>query len=64
MEHRLELLGPQVLVIWSEHWEELPCCVCAPWMLRRSYADRLEERKCAPRCQACLVGRLVSSHAS
>ncbi len=48
VERRLELLGPQVLVIWSEHWEELPCCVCAPWMLRRSYADRLEERKCAP----------------
>ena len=38
----------QALVVWSHVWEELPCCVCAPWLLRRSYADRLEDRKCAP----------------
>ena len=35
-------------MIWSQIWEELPCCVCFPWMLWRSYASRLEDRKCAP----------------
>lgn len=40
--------GVQVLVIWSQIWEELPCCVCFPWMLWRSYASRLEDRKCGP----------------
>ncbi|KAK9839811.1 hypothetical protein WJX81_003463 [Elliptochloris bilobata] len=38
-------LFPAVLVIWSQVWEELPCCVCFPWMLRRKYADRLDDRK-------------------
>lgn len=52
------LILPPLFVIWGDHWEDLPCCICSAFCLPSSKLKAHQEtRHAVPALEALLSSR-------